>query len=330
MGTKEQVLALLESHKGQYLSGEELAGELALSRTAVWKAINSLRAAGYEIQAAQNRGYCLNACTDVLSVRRIENNLESAAAECTLELIPCTASTNSLLRQRAAEGAPEGLVILANQQTRGRGRLGREFYSPPDTGVYMSILLRPRELRPMRAVHITTMAAVAACAAISEQTQKAPQIKWVNDILLGGKKVCGILTEGSFNLETGQLEDVVLGIGFNVYPPAGGFPAELADTADSILFEQTDEGKNRLAASFLNHFFRIYRSGDAADYVRAYREKSMVIGKTVRIITPDGERTAHVLDIDRDCRLVVRYEDGSIEQLSSAQISICADADTHI
>ena len=254
MGTKEQVLALLESHKGQYLSGEELAGELALSRTAVWKAINSLRAAGYEIQAAQNRGYCLNARTDVLSVQGVENNLEPAAAECALELIPCTASTNSLLRQRAAEGAPEGLVILANQQTRGRGRLGREFYSPPDTGVYMSILLRPRELRPMRAVHITTMAAVAACAAISEQTQKVPQIKWVNDILLGGKKVCGILTEGSFNLETGQLEDVVLGIGFNVYPPAGGFPAELADTADSILFEQTDEGKNRLAASFLNHF----------------------------------------------------------------------------
>ena len=291
MGTKEQVLALLESHKGQYLSGEELAEALALSRTAVWKAINSLRAAGYEIQAAQNRGYCLNARTDVLSVRGVENNLEPAAAECALELIPCTASTNSLLRQRAAEGAPEGLVILANQQTRGRGRLGREFYSPPDTGVYMSILLRPRELQPMRAVHVTTMAAVAACAAIGEQTQKAPQIKWVNDILLSGKKVCGILTEGSFNLETGQLEDVVLGVGFNVYPPAGG---------------------------------------DTADYVRAYREKSMVIGKTVRIITPGIERSALVLDIDRDCRLVVRYEDGSIEQLSSGQVSIRADEEPHI
>ena len=221
MATKERLLALLEAHKGEYLSGEELAGQLNISRTAVWKAIKSLRSAGYEIQAAQNRGYCLDASTDVLSVQGIRNYLEPCAQGCQLELIPCTVSTNALVRQRAAGGAAEGLVILANQQTKGRGRMGREFYSPPDTGLYMSLLLRPGAIPPAQAIHITTMAAVAACLAIDALCPRQPQIKWVNDILLRGKKVCGILTEGSFDLETGKLDDVVLGVGFNVYPPAG-------------------------------------------------------------------------------------------------------------
>ena len=218
MGTKEELLTMLESRKGEYLSGAELAQALDVSRTAVWKAVNALRSAGYQIQAAQNRGYCLDADTDVLSLRGIQRNLEAHAAGCTLELVPCTASTNALVRERAAAGAPEGLVILANQQTRGRGRLGREFYSPPDTGLYMSLLLRPQEMEAAQAVQITTMAAVAACQAVETLTGKTAQIKWVNDILLGGQKVCGILTEGSFNLETGKPEEVVVGIGFNVYP----------------------------------------------------------------------------------------------------------------
>ena len=148
MATKERLLALLEAHKGEYLSGEELAGQLNISRTAVWKAIKSLRSAGYEIQAAQNRGYCLDASTDVLDVQGIRNYLEPCAQGCQLELVPCTASTNALVRQRAAGGAAEGLVILANQQTKGRGRMGREFYSPPDTGLYMSLLLRPGAIPP--------------------------------------------------------------------------------------------------------------------------------------------------------------------------------------
>ena len=199
MATKERLLALLETHKGEYLSGEELAEQLNISRTAVWKAVKSLRSAGYKIQAAQNRGYCLDASTDVLDVQGIRNYLEPCAQGCQLELVHCTASTNPQVRQRAAGGAAEGLVILANQQTKGRGRMGREFYSPPDTGLYMSLLLRPGAIPPAQAIHITTMAAVAACLAIDALCPRPPQIKWVNDILLGGQKVCGILTEGSFD-----------------------------------------------------------------------------------------------------------------------------------
>ena len=320
MGTKERLLALLESHKGEYFSGEEIAQQLSVSRTAVWKAVNTLRNAGYGIDGAQNRGYCLDVHTDILSVQGIRRYLNKEWEGLSLEVLPCADSTNALLRQRAAEGSAEGWVILANQQTQGRGRLGREFYSPPDTGVYMSLLLRPRDLEPSQAAKITTMAAVAGCRAIEQVSGRQAEIKWVNDIFLNGKKVSGILTEGSYHLETGMLDYVIPGIGFNVYPPAGGFPEELADIADSIFRNQVDEGKNRLAASFLNHFLEIYHSQN--DYSAEYRARNLVIGHAIRVIAPWGERNAYALDVDRDCRLVVRYEDGTVAALSSAEISI--------
>ena len=324
MGTKERLLSLLEGHKGEYFSGEEIARLLSVSRTAVWKAVNTLRADGYEIDAVQNRGYCLDAHTDILSVSGIRQQLDSRWESLELELIPCAASTNALLRERAANGAPEGTVILANQQTQGRGRLGREFYSPPDTGIYLSLLLRPQALEPTQAVKITTMAAVAACRAIEAVSGKQAQIKWVNDIFLNGKKVSGILTEASISLESGRLDYAVLGIGFNVYPPAGGFPPALAEIADSILRNQQNQGKNLLAASFLNHFLDIYHGDDPAEYAAAYRERSMVIGQPIQVISPTGVRNAYALDVDKDCRLIVRYEDGTIDRLSSAEISIRA------
>lgn len=325
MGTKEQLLTLLEGHKGEYFSGEEIARQLSVSRTAVWKAVNALRNAGYEISGAQNRGYCLDANTDILSTEGIRRLLDPRWAALPLELLPCADSTNALLRQRAAEGATEGSVLLANQQTKGRGQLGREFYSPPDTGVYMSLLLRPRDMEAAQAIRITTMAAVAVCQAIEAVAGKQPRIKWVNDIFLNGKKVCGILTEGAYSLESGKLEEVVLGIGFNVYTPAAGFPEELSEIADSIFHQQTEEGKNRLAAAFLNHFLSSYHSEARFGNVDAYRERSMVIGRAIRVRTPAGERNGYALDVDQDCRLIVRYEDGTVEHLSSAEIRIRED-----
>lgn len=322
MGTKEKLLALLESHKGEYFSGEEIARLLSVSRTAVWKAVNALRSAGYDIDAVQNRGYCLDAHTDILSVQGIRKHLNPRWDYLDLEVLPCADSTNALLRERAAKGAPEGSVILANRQTKGRGRLGREFYSPPDTGIYMSLLLRPQALEPTQAVKLTTMAAVAACKAIEEVSGKQAQIKWVNDIFINGKKVCGILTEASFGLETGRLDYVIVGIGFNVYPPAVGFPPELAEIADSILRSQENEGKSKLTASFLNHFLEIYHSNGSSEYAAVYREKSMVIGRPIQVLSPAGTRNAYALDVDRDCRLIVRYEDGTVDNLSSAEISI--------
>ena len=321
METKDKLLALLQSRQGEFVSGEEIAEALTLSRTAVWKAANALRASGYRIDAVRNRGYRLDAGTDILSQSRIEALLGTDGSGLTLEVLSCVDSTNSRLREKANAGIPEGYAILAGQQTGGRGRLGRRFYSPPDTGLYLSLLLRPTHLLPSEAVGITTMAAVAACRAIEEVSSRQAKIKWVNDIYLDGKKVCGILTEASIGLESGSLDYAVVGVGFNVFLPEGGFPQEISQIAGAILPQPQEDARNRLAAAFLKQFLAIYRSGGTG-YAEEYRRRSLVIGKPIQVLSPAGARSAVALDVDNSCRLIVRYDDGSVASLSSAEISI--------
>lgn len=322
MSTKQELLSLLESQRGAYVSGEEIASRLQVSRTAVWKAVNALSAEGYEIDAVRNRGYCLAPGTDRLSAEGIRRYLAPIAVSLQPEVYDEVTSTNALLRQRAAAGAPEGCVIIAGSQTQGRGRMGRSFYSPVDTGLYLSLLLRPVGFSPAQSVKVTTMAAVAACDAISEIAGKDAKIKWVNDIILDDRKVSGILTEGAFNLETGGMDYIVLGIGINVYSPEGGFPEEIASIAGSVFSERQSDGKNRLAAAFLNHFMDCYRGEGSESYAERYRAKSLVIGRQINVITPTAQRRATALDVDSECRLIVRYEDGTVEALSSSEISI--------
>ena len=243
MGTKEKLLALFEADKGKFFSGEELAARLAVSRTAVWKAVNSLRKEGYEIQAVRNKGYSLSVSTDILSIQGVEKYLNPEHSYIELEILPDIGSTNDYLREKAAQGKGEGYAVVAGAQTRGKGRTGRSFYSPADTGIYLSLLLRPKDCGPAQAVKFTTMAAVAACEAIEKVSHRSPQIKWVNDIYIDGKKVSGILTEASVSLENGSLEYVLLGIGINVYPPEKGFPQELRETAGSVFQERKAMGR---------------------------------------------------------------------------------------
>ena len=216
MRTREKLLDFFEENKGNYFSGEELAARLSVSRTAIWKAVNSLRKDGYEIDAIPNRGYCLSTDTDILSAQGVRKYLEPVCGPIKLEILTSTESTNDYLRGKALEGYKEGLTVIAGEQTGGRGRTGRSFYSPADTGIYMSLLLNPENCSPAKAVKFTTMAAVAACQAIEKVSQKKTQIKWVNDIYIEGKKVSGILTEGAVSLEKGTLEYVILGMGLNV------------------------------------------------------------------------------------------------------------------
>ena len=221
--TKSQVLELLTENSGKFFSGEEIATELGVSRNAVWKAVNSLKFEGYKIEAVKNKGYALSSTTDVISVKGIKKYLKS---DLDIEVYKEVTSTNTMLKERGSQGAKEGQVIIANMQTAGRGRIGRTFHSPSDTGIYMSILLRPTDLIPQDAVKITTLAAVCACEAIENVSGKSAAIKWVNDIFMDGLKVCGILTEAAMSLESGNLDYVVLGIGLNAYEPEGGFPEE--------------------------------------------------------------------------------------------------------
>lgn len=322
MRTKEKLLELFESNKGTYFSGEEIAGRLGISRTAVWKAVKTLRSEGYNIEAVSNKGYCMAVNTDILSVQGIQKYLEPVCAGVRVEVLSATDSTNAVVRKRASLGEPEGCVIIAGQQTAGKGRIGRSFFSPPDTGIYMSLLLRPQNYSSQQAVKLTTMAAVAACEAIESVSDKKALIKWVNDIYIAGKKVSGILTEASFGLEDGMLEYAVLGIGINVYLPEGGFPKELEDIAGAVFDVAQNDGKNHLAAEFLNCFMKYYKAKEQSDYVEKYRERSLVPGKEIQVITQGKSEKAVACGIDDNCRLLVRYEDGREESLSSGEISI--------
>lgn len=322
MGTKEQLLELFEENKGIYFSGEDIAEKLAISRTAVWKAVKSLRSEGYSIDAIQNKGYCLSVKTDILSVQGIQKYLMPICSGMKLTVLPAVNSTNTAVREKAAAGAAEGYTVIANSQTNGKGRIGRSFFSPSDTGIYMSLLLRPAGYSSQQAVKITTMAAVAACEAIETVSGQKAQIKWVNDIYINGKKVSGILTEASFGLENGFLDYAVLGIGINVYPPKGGFPKELDGIAGSVFHESHDDGKNHLAAEFLNRFMSYYTAQDKTEYTDKYRSRSLVIGKEIQVLFSGCQKKAVALDVDQDCRLIVKYEDGKTESLSSGEISV--------
>ena len=322
MSTKDIVLALFEKNRGFFISGEQIASELNITRTAVWKAVKFLQKEGYEIKAVTNRGYCLDKDSDVLSVRGIRSHLNEKCAGLRPEVFVSVGSTNTLCRDKAELGEEEGYVAVAGAQTAGRGRRGRSFYSPADTGIYMSILLRPQGLSGDQVLGLTTMAAVAVSESIEAVSGKKAEIKWVNDIFVNGKKVCGILSEAMYEVPSGTLKSVIVGIGINAYAPKAGFPPEIAETAGCV-FDKTEVGqKNRLAAEVLNRFMNYYDDPKSDAVYDEYRTRSLVIGKYVNVLKKDGSVKAHAIDIDRDCCLVVRYKDGTEEVLNSGEISI--------
>jgi len=237
------------------------------------------------------------------------------------EVYDCVGSTNALLRRRAGEGAAEGTLIAAASQTEGRGRLGRSFFSPQDSGVYFSLLLRPA-LPAETTVLLTAAAAVAVCRSIEALADVKPRIKWVNDVFVDGKKVCGILTEAAFDTQNGGLDYAVVGVGVNVYAPREGFPQELRDIAAGVLQAPMADARNRLVAGFVNEFFPLYRQLEQRSFLEEYRARSLVIGREVTVVRADVRREALACGIDDDCRLLVRYPDGTCEALGSGEISI--------
>lgn len=231
MGLKQEILKLLEENREQYLSGQEIANRLSFSRTAVWKSIKALKEDGYEIDAISNKGYRLDTTCDLLSAEGIRCYLSSDYHNVPIEVHQQIDSTNTEAKKQAMNGAPHGTVILAEEQTAGRGRLGRTFYSPKGTGIYMSMILRPN-LHLSQSIHVTTSVAVAICQVIERLTNQKPQIKWVNDIYLNQQKICGILTEAVTDFESGNVEYLILGIGLNVHTKH--FPVELQAIAGSL------------------------------------------------------------------------------------------------
>lgn len=322
MTTKEKLLALLEDSKGTFFSGEEIARTLQVSRAAVWKAVNALREDGYTIDAATNKGYRLSPDSDILSPQGIRRFLKPEYRDLDLTVLPTAPSTNALVREKANQGRPEGCVIVACEQTDGGGRYGRQFFSPIDSGVYLSLLLRPTAYSPQQATCLTAAAAAAMCQAIEAVTGQQPGIKWVNDIFLHGKKVCGILTEAAVGLETGALDYMVLGAGVNLYPPVKGFPEEIQPIAGSVLERSCPEAKNRLVGEFLNRFWDFYTHPECRTYLEDYRSRSLAIGQNVTVLSAGRAVSAYAYGIDDDFRLLVRYENGDTEALSYGEIRI--------
>ncbi len=350
MSTKGSLLKALEENRGMTISGEDLANNLGISRAAVWKAIQELRKDGHCINAVTNKGYCLTPDSDVLSQEGILLYVAETGMTDRIHVFKSVESTNLTCKKMALEGAPYGTVVIAEEQTHGRGRMGRHFYSPSMRGIYMSFILEPR-FDMTKSVLITTAAAVAVCKAIEIVTGISCSIKWVNDIYLDGKKICGILTEAVSDFESGQIEHIVLGIGINYSTAASDFPEELRETAGSLFGNRQVESadgradnrphagiaadnavtRNRLAAEVINQILLINENLESGNYIREYKERSFVLGKEVLIIPAGGMGNGRnqsevirvlTLDIDEEGGLVVRYRDGSIHTLSSGEISI--------
>ena len=261
---------------------------------------------------------------DALTAAGVERYLGELAGRIPVEVIDECPSTNTLLKARAAELSPWHTVI-ARRQTGGRGRMGRSFCSPEGTGLYMSVLLRP-QLAAAEAPLITTAAAVAVCRAVEALGSDRAEIKWVNDVLIHGRKVCGILTEAGAGAETGMLDWAVLGVGINVLEPAGGFPAEIADIAGAVFPRRERDMRARLAAAFLRRFYEIYTALPDRAFAAEYQARSCLVGRRVNVLRGGGSRGALALAVDDACRLVVRYEDGTEEALFSGEVSVRPEA----
>jgi BirA family biotin operon repressor/biotin-[acetyl-CoA-carboxylase] ligase len=323
MTVKDQILLLLNENKGVFISGEETAAQLSVSRAAVWKAIQGLRGEGYHIEASPHKGYALATDTDVLSIEKINAMLQGTAKNLRFIKYHTVSSTNIIARELAAAEEKEGAVVLAEEQTTGKGRKGRAFFSPGQSGLYLSILLRPK-YSVTASLLLTTAAAVAVARGIEEITGKEAQIKWVNDVYLEDKKVCGILTEASLAMENGGLDYAVVGIGVNVFAPHDGFPTDIKEIA-TALFPHTktkSDIKNRLAAAILNHFMAYYQELTQKTFLPEYKRRSFLIGKKISVFRGKDILSATALDIDDDFRLIVRYDNGKEEALDSGEISV--------
>lgn len=323
MSVKESVLKILEENRETSISGEELAKYLSVSRAAVWKAINALRGEGYNITAVTNRGYQLTKDNDLLSAEGIKIFLNPKYNENYIRVYKTIDSTNQEAKKILMDDdIPHGTVLLSEEQTAGRGRFQRKFFSPSNKGIYMSVILRPN-IELSKAIHITTSAAVSVCRAIENLTNKRPKIKWVNDIFLDEKKICGILTEATGNFESGRVENVVVGIGINFKTKEADFPDDIKDVAGSIFEgEEPNITRNQLVAEILNELLYMCDNLEDKSIMQEYKVLSFVLGKKVSFLKNNRLNKAKAVDISDEGALVVQYENGDLDYLNSGEISV--------
>ena len=325
---KDRFLSML-INSSDYISGESASKALGVSRAAVNSAVMSLRNDGYGIDSSTNRGYLLTDRPDRLDPGSIGAFLP-AERTADITVLPVVDSTNTYCKDLARKGAPQGTVVIADCQTGGKGRRGRSFVSPPGVGLYLSYLMRP-DSGIENISEITCWTAVAVCEAISDCFGLEPQIKWVNDVLMNKKKICGILTEASFEAESGTIDSLVIGIGINVNEKRSDFPDELEKIATSISIENGGKTfmRSELAAALIKRLDALASSwpGSHDDYLDSYRSHCITTGNRIAAYTTvAGEseaRTGEAVYIGSDFSLEVRFDGcDEITSLKSGEVSV--------
>ncbi len=320
MSTRTELLKLLSENSGIYLSGQKIGESLGVSRNAVWKAMQQLRDEGYQIESRSRVGYRLKAKSNMLSQDSVAGDLRFP---CELKIFDTVDSTNAVAKALRPGNRP--ILVIANKQTAGRGRLGRSFASPAGTGLYMTVALRP-DFALDKALYVTMAAAVAVCHAVESVAGVKARIKWVNDIFCSGKKVCGILTEAQSNFETGRIDTLIIGIGVNCFP--GNLPEELQDIAGCLSPRRNSFSRGKLAAEIYNELMESLSALQSKAFLREYRNRCFILGKNI-LVHPNLNGVsirARAIDIDDNGGLVVEYMEGrksrQIETLTTGEVSV--------
>ncbi len=318
---KEEILRLLRSADG-YISGQELCNRFGVSRTAVWKAINQLKEAGYEIEAQQNKGYRLMAAPDLMTEAEIKSLMHTEWVAREVLYFDTIDSTNTKAQELAEKGYPSGTLVVADKQESGKGRRGRSWVSPSGTGIFMTLMIKP-DINPNNASMLTLVAALAVAKAITSVTGEEALIKWPNDIVVNGKKVCGILTE--MNAQFDYINHIVVGIGINVHNES--FPEEISQMASSLMIEAGGKRFHRaqIIAETMSYFEQYYdtflKTQDLSALVREYDKLLVNRNKSVRVLDPKEPFDGKAMGITPKGELIVDTWE-SRKLVSSGEVSV--------
>ena len=318
---KEEILRLLRSADG-YISGQELCNRFGVSRTAVWKAINQLKEAGYEIEAQQNKGYRLMAAPDLMTEAEIKSLLHTDWVAKEVLYFDTIDSTNTKAQELAEKGYPSGTLVVADKQESGKGRRGRSWVSPSGTGIFMTLMIKP-DINPNNASMLTLVAALAVAKAITSVTGEEAMIKWPNDIVVNGKKVCGILTE--MNAQFDYINHIVVGIGINVHNES--FSEEISQMASSLMIEAGGKRFHRaqIIAETMSYFEQYYdtflKTQDLSALVREYDKLLVNRNKSLRVLDPKEPFDGKAMGITPKGELIVDTWE-SRKLVSSGEVSV--------
>jgi len=318
---KEKILNLLRSSSPGFISGEELARKCGISRTMVWKHIKALEREGFGIEAVPSQGYKITIVPDILRLHDIKLGLKTSVIGGKIQFLSEVASTNTLAMEMAADGTPEGTVVIAETQTGGKGRLGRKWISPKGN-LYLSVILRPK-IPIQKAPLITLTGAVAVASAIRTTCGLEAGIKWPNDILISGKKVSGLLTEMS--AEQDRIRHIVLGIGVDVNMEMGELPPDVRSLSTTLAAE-TEAKINRTALlqqvlRDLEHWYQKFL-GNEEDVLNEWRKLNMTVGNRITVSGAGEALDGLAQGVDRDGRLIIRLDDGTIRTVAAGDVTI--------